>query len=112
MRARTVNESEEIRIPLKDLTFNLLEPYMTGNYTKRINVPSDFMSNRTIKTDQDFGWWYPEFIEKYGDDGELVISDGRVDLKGNPEFDRLSNIGGDAVSKYYKDKSSGGFTGD
>jgi len=112
MRAKFVNESEELRIPLKDLTFDVLEPNMSGQYSKRFLVPSDFMSSRELHNQQDFDWWYPEFIKRYGDEGDIVITNGRAELVGNSEFDRMSDVGGAAVSKYYRDKPPGGFTGD
>ena len=112
MRARTINESEETKIPVRDITFELVDPHMVGDYSRKINIAVDGLSSRQIRDETSFGYWKEDFIEKYGDEGNVVLFHGRGNIEGNPKFDRIRDITGRGVSKYYRDKSPGGYTGD
>jgi len=112
MRAKTVNESKEIRIPLSEITWGDVEHLMTGEYTKRLLIPSDGMSSTEIRSENDFDWWKKEFTERYGEKGDVIIRYGHGQIEGNPKFNRIKDITSDGVSQYYKDKGSGGYTGD
>lgn len=114
MRAKTVNENEEIaRFPLKDVTFEDIEPYMKGEYSPYLNISNDFMSSRQISGSKQFNWWKEDFIKIYGDEGDVVIKyPGKAEVEGNSEFTKSDEIGSKAVSDFYKNTGSGGWTGD
>jgi hypothetical protein len=114
MRAKTVNENEEIaRFPLSDITFEDIEPYMKGEYNPSINISNDFMTSRQITGPKQFNWWKEDFTEKYGDDGDIIIEyKGRAKVVDNIKFNKSKVSGDKAISNFYKNTPSGGWTGD
>jgi len=113
---KLVKESLEYKkIPLADVTWDDVKPIKDEDKWSPdyVNLPYDFMSSLVIKREKEFNEWYKEFIEKYGMDGFLVKwSPTSWKLEENPIFDKESQIQGEYISKYYRDKPSGGYTGD
>jgi len=111
--------NEQKRIPLKDVKWEDVKPVIDPNAPKwkwqkdSVDLPNDFMSSEQLKFEQGFERWKRDFIKRWGTDGELVETRPTYwKLEGNKEWDEAYERGSSAVSKYYSDKPSGGFTGD
>jgi hypothetical protein len=111
--------SEQKRIPLSEVTWDDVSPKRDPDLPKwkwqkdTVDLPNDFQSSEQFRSEAGFERWYRDFTKRWGTDGELVETRPTYwKLEGNTEWDKAYKRGTDAVSRYYDEKGSGGFTGD
>jgi hypothetical protein len=110
---------EQKRIPLSKLTWDKIAPEIDTNAPKwkwqkdTVDLPKDFMSSSRIKGEDQFETWFQKFVKEWGTEGELVETRPTYwSLVGNRKWDNESELGSNAVSKFYGDKRSGDYVGD
>jgi len=96
---------DQKKVPLEDITWNDIKPFAW--------LPYDFSSSEEITSEFGFDRWYKRFINKWETEGLLVeIRPNKWKLEGNKKWDEYVEISSEQISKYYRDKPSGGYTGD
>lgn len=107
---KLVKESlnEKIRISLKDISWDDIKPIAKPGipwYQVYVNISDDFMSDITLFNEKDFNEWKESFINKYGDEGNIIKqNDHRYEIEGNAAFDKSRKLGSDILTKEYDDK--------
>ena len=132
------NPSNNVNIPalefnLKDLTFDDVLKSFPGDYKTQqftrmqpngqegpyyrdgVSFPKVGDGMTTIGDLKSFEGWKKEFLIKFGETIILLDPDAdwfdKVKIK-NDKFNQQNTASSKAISKYYTDKPSGGFTGD
>ena len=111
------NLEEQKSIPLSNVTWDDVKPFKDPNIKgwqkDSTDLPYDFMSSRRIDNEDEFKTWYQKFVKLWGNEGELVETRPTFwSLVGNSQWDKAYEKGSEELTKYYRDKQSGGFTGD